>query len=33
LPTVFQANDRHSADADRIAVLERLVGQPHDPID
>ena len=27
LPTVFQADDRHSADADRIAELERLVGQ------
>src|SRR5262245_48800635 len=27
LPTVFQADDRQSADADRIAELERLVGQ------
>jgi transposase len=27
LPTVFQADARHSADADRIAELERLVGQ------
>jgi transposase len=27
LPAVFQADDRHSADADRIAELERLVGQ------
>lgn len=27
LPTVFQADDRHAADADRIAELERLVGQ------
>lgn len=27
LPTVFRADDRHSADADRIAELERLVGQ------
>ena len=27
LPTVFQADDRHAAAADRIAELERLVGQ------
>jgi transposase-like protein len=27
LPTVFRADDRHAADADRIAELERLVGQ------
>jgi transposase-like protein len=27
LPTVFQDDDRHTADADRIAELERLVGQ------
>ena len=27
LPTVFQADDRRAAEADRIAELERLVGQ------
>ena len=27
LPTVFQTDDRRAAEADRIAELERLVGQ------
>lgn len=27
LPTVFQADDRRAAEADRVAELERLVGQ------
>jgi len=27
LPTVFQTDDRRTAEADRIAELERLVGQ------